>query len=404
MMAAVQITDSVWSVGVLNPNMRVFDIVMPTAYGTSYNAYLVRGAEKTALIETVHLDFWEDYLDNIRAVCPADQIDYLILNHNEPDHSGAVEQLSRLLPHVKILVSQAGSIYLKNITNRTDLNVSVVKDGDTLDLGGGQVLRFVNAPFLHWPDSMFTWFAREKVLFSCDFLGAHFCEPRMLDSRMRDCDRDGYFEAMAGYYDAIFGPFKPYVVKGLDRLEQLDPDCVCTSHGPVLTRGCLLPEIRKFYREESTPKAREGKLIPIFYTSAYHNTEKLAEAIAEGVREALPAADVETYNIIENDMTELAGLLNGCDAFLLGSPTINRDAVPPSWDLLAHVDAVNFAKRPVALFGSYGWSGEAFANLRARLCGLKADVWPDDLKVVFTPSKDDLDRAREFGKAFAESL
>ena len=168
--------------------------------------------------------------------------------------------------------------------------------------------------------------------------------------------------------------------------------------------GDLLEDVLEYYQRQSTPSLHERKQIPVFFTSAYHNTEKLALAVASGVRAALPDADVAVYDLNEHSMAEMAALLNGCDGFLLGSPTINRDAVPPAWDLLAHADAVNFAKRPAALFGSYGWSGEAFANLRARLTGLKANIYPEDMKVIFTPTEEDLNRAYEFGKSFAESI
>lgn len=400
-MAAIKITDEIYSVGVQNPNMRVFDIIMATEYGTSYNSYLVKGNHAAALIETVHLDFFDEYLENIRQVTELESIDYLIMNHNEPDHSGSVERLCRLIPNLKIVVSQAGSLYLKNITNRTDLNVIVAKDGDELDLGG-KTFRFLNAPFLHWPDSMFTWLPEEKVLFSCDFMGAHFCEPTMLDTKIRPFYRDAYFSAVANYYGAIFGPFKPYVLKGLEKIRDLDIRYACTSHGPVLSaEGGFLEEVRRFYLEQSQPVKNERKQIPIFYCSAYHNTQMLAFAIADGVREALPDADVECFDIIQCDMNELAGRLNGCDGFLIGSPTLNRDAVPPVWNLLAHVDAVNFAKRPAAIFGSYGWSGEAFKNIRGRLDGLKANVSEEDFKVIFVPTGEDLKKAKDFGKAFA---
>ena len=151
-----QITDAISTVGILNPIMRIFDVVMRTDYGTTYNSYIVRGKDKTALIETCHLTYFDQYLENIRAVCPPEEIDYIILNHCEPDHTGVMARLTELCPHAEILVSQAGSLYIRHITNNPDLPVRVVKDGETLDLGG-HTLQFRMAPFLHWPDSMFTW-------------------------------------------------------------------------------------------------------------------------------------------------------------------------------------------------------------------------------------------------------
>lgn len=391
----------VYSVGVLNPNLRVFDIVMATDFGTSYNSYLVKGSEKTALIEAVHKEYLDYLLANLEKIADTQKIDYLIMNHNEPDHSGAIEKLLEVMPDITVVASQAGSLYLKNITNRADLKIQVVKDGESLDLGG-KTLKFINAPFLHWPDSMFTYLEEDKVLFSCDYLGSHYCEPQAMDTRI------GYLKdyetAFKGYYDAIFGPFKPYVLKGYDKIKDLDLEFVAPSHGPVLTKGCQLERAMQKYIAWSTPQVRENKLIPVFYCSAYGNTAMLAEQIAAGIREEIPDADVPVYNIIEHDMAELGGMMNESDAFAIGSPTLNRDAVPPVYILLAHADAVNMAKRPVAVFGSYGWSGEAAANIKARLQSLKTAIFGEDMRVTFVPSGEDLEKAKEYGKAFAKSL
>ena len=175
-MAAIKVTENIYSVGILNPIMRIFDVVMRTDYGTTYNSYVVKGEQKTALIETCHKTYFDQYLNNIREVVEPEKIDYIILNHCEPDHSGALAELLAVCKNAEILVSRAGSIYLKNITNRTDLKMRAVKDGEEIDLGG-KTLKFINAPFLHWPDSMFTWEAQSGTLFSCDMFGSHYCEP-----------------------------------------------------------------------------------------------------------------------------------------------------------------------------------------------------------------------------------
>lgn len=400
-MAAVKITDRIYSVGILNPNMRVFDIVMTTDYGTSYNSYLVMGEKKNVLVEACHKTYFKQYLANIREVIDPEKIDYVVLNHNEPDHSGSLAQLLEYIPNATIIASRAGSIYLKNITNRGDLSVQAAKDGDVIDIGGA-TLRFINAPFLHWPDSMFTWVEEEKALFSCDFLGAHYCEPYTFDYNMAYPSK--YEAAFKNYYDAIFGPFKPYVLAGLEKIKDLPVELCCNSHGPVLTKGCRLEYAKERYAAWSQPQKNEHLTVPVFYTSAYGNTRKIASAIREGILEAKPDAAVDCFDIIEHDMGRLAALLNSSDAFALGSPTINGDAVPPAWMLLAHVDAVNNKKKPVLVFGSYGWSGEAVPNLSARLAGLKMSLFGEGYKVCFVPSEEDLARARELGKAFGESL
>ncbi len=400
-MSIIQLTDKVFSVGVINPNLRIFDVVIPADYGTSYNAYIVRGNDKTALIECSHDSFTEQFLRNIKAVIGEDKLDYIILNHCEPDHSGALACVMGHYPEAQVIASQAGSLYLKNITNIEGFCPKAVKQGDSLDLGG-LTLEFIPAPFLHWPDSMFTWVKEEKVLFSCDFFGAHYCEPNMVDTEITypEC----YESAFRVYYDAIFAPFKKYVLAGLDKVKDFDIEIACNSHGPVLTKGCQLPKAMELYRKWSTPEAREHKLIPVFYVSAYGNTESIAHAIARGIKEAHPTAEVECYDIIKHDMAKLAVLINEADGFAIGSPTFNRDAVAPTWNLLTHVEAVNSAKKPALAFGSYGWSGEAAANLAARLNGLKAAVYPELVKVCFKPTQQDLDCAAEHAKKFAECI
>lgn len=399
-----QISQGIYAVGALNPAMRVFDIVMTTDYGTSYNSYLVKGSAKTALIDVCHRSFFEPYLQNIREVCDPKSIDYIVLNHNEPDHTGA---LARLLPELRtdvtIYVSQAGSIYIKAITNRTDLNLHVVKDGETLDLGD-KTLKFISAPFLHWPDSIFTYLPEDKVVFTCDFLGAHYAEPYLYDYNMAYPDK--YEKAFRGYYDAIFGPFQKYVQAGLQKLDALDFDMVLPSHGPVLTAGAMLETAIAKYRSWSTPAQREKKLVPVFYTSAYGNTKQLAAAVKDGICRKLggDAVEVRLCDIIDHPMAEMRQLLNECDAFAIGTPTINRDAVPPVWELLAGMDAVNSPKRPCAVFGSYGWSGEGCPNVAARLQSLKCALVEEPLRATFVPTQEDLEKAKALGERLAEQL
>lgn len=398
------ITPSVLYTGILNPNMRIFDVIMRTEYGTSYNAFTVLGSEKTAIIEASHCTFSESFLESLEEALQGRAPDYLILNHTEPDHSGAVAALAQRYPDITLVASQAASIYLKNITNLPELPIRVVRDGDKLSLGD-KTLTFINAPFLHWPDSMFTWLEEERVLFTCDFLGCHFCEPQILDSRITYPTL--YEDALRYYFDCIFVPFAPYVLKGLDKIKDLDIDFACTSHGPILSKGCRLESAMALYRKWATPAPKERPLVPLFYCTAYGNTEKLATAIRAGILEVLPGADVPVHNmndISSAELDKLGAALNASDAFLIGSPTINRDAVPPVWRLLSHVDAINIAKRPVALFGSFGWSGEALPHVSDRLRALKCAVWEPLLKVCFVPTEADLDAARAFGVEFARSF
>lgn len=400
-MAAIKIKDGIYSVGVLNPNMRIFDVIMRTEFGTSYNAYLITG-EKNVLIDTVHTQFFDEYLENIRSVVDPAKIDYIIMNHNEPDHSGSLAKLLEVAPQIKVFASAAGKIYLGPITNRANLNVTAVKDGEIMDIGGGKTLKFINAPFLHWPDSIFTWMPSEKIVFTCDFLGCHYCEPRMFDNIVSypKC----FDSAFKVYFDAIFGPFKPYVQKGLAKLNELDAEYVCTSHGPILTKDGFLKTAKARYDQWSRTTSHAVKQVPIFYCSAYGNTGKLAEKIAEGIRSVLKDAKVDVYDINECDISELKAKMNDSDAFLLGSPTINKDAVPPVWAMACGIDAINCKGKPVSAFGSYGWSGEAVPGLVERLKALKMNVFEEGFRCRFVPSEAELSGAFEFGARFASQI
>ena len=341
-------------------------------------------------------------MENIRSVCDISTIDYLILNHCEPDHSGSVGELLKLYPDITVVTSPGGTLNIKQITNMPDLKIKTVKEGDTLDLGGGKVLSFTLVPFVHWPDTMFTYDAADRVVFTCDFLGAHYCEPLMLDTKIPY--PEAYESAFKGYYDAIMGPFKPYVRAGLAKLEKLDFDFVGTSHGPILTKGGRYDYCTQKYREWSQETSNEHKTIPIFYTSAYGCTAKAAEMLKEGVLEAIPDAVCECYDIINYPMADLAQKLGASDAFMIGSPTLNKDAVPPVWELISHIDAINGQKKPCLVFGSYGWSGEAVPMMTERLKALKLAVYEESFKFQFVASDADLEKAKALGKAFAASL
>ena len=377
-MSVVKLKKNVYAVGVMNPALRVFDIIMKAEFGTSYNAYLITG-EKNVLIETVHANFFDEYLDNLQQVVPVEQIDYLVCNHTEPDHTGSVKMLLEKNPNIEIISSMAANKYLKDIAN-TDFKGRIVKEGDSLDLGG-EILTFHPAPFLHWPDSMFTYHPASKTVFTCDFLGAHYCEPRIYDIHCQYPDK--YDGAFRYYYEAIFGPFKPYVLAGLNKLEKLDFDMVCPSHGAVLTES-IQTRMAQYREWSQTPE--KGKAVAIVFASAYGYTRALALA----ARDALESDgyDVKLLDIVKTPLGELSAAVAACDALLVGSNTINRDATKPVWDVLTSIDAIN-TKKPAGAFGSYGWSGEAVPMVKSRLEQLKFKFIGDGFRVVFKPTEED---------------
>ncbi len=379
-----ELKPGVYSVGVINPTLRIFDIIMRAEYGTTYNSYLVKG-DKTALIETVHETYFDEYLDNLSEVLGDTHIDYLIMNHTEPDHSGSIKRLLELYPDIEIICTAPAAKYLAGMING-EFKCRTVKAGDTLSLGGdiGEI-SFIPAPFLHWPDSMFSYLGSRKTVFTCDFLGAHFCINGTFDTEIKKPELyQGEFQY---YYTGIFSPFKPYVLAGLQKLEALDFDMAAPSHGPVLTS--TIKSAMDSYREWScAPEKAAKKFIPVVHASAYGYTSELAKAAYD----ALIAAgyDSKLIDAVTVPAAEVAEVLMASDAFLFGSNTINRDATKPVWDVLSSIDAINTGK-PAGVFGAYGWSGEAVPMIKSRLEQLRFKVIGDGIKVVFRPT--DADKA-----------
>ncbi len=390
-----QLKDNIFYIGSINPNLRVFDIIMKTDYGTSYNAYLIKG-EKVALVETVHDKFGKKYLDEVSELTDVSKIDYVIFNHTEPDHSGSLVKLLELNPDIKVVGTTAAIKNLGAITN-TAFESMPVKTGDTLDLGNGMVLEFILSPNLHWPDTMFTYLKSAKTVFTCDFLGAHYCEPSVTDEEIADPDL--YWGSFKGYYTAIMGPFKKFVLDGLDKLSALDFDMVCTSHGPVLKNN--IKKCMELYREWSKPEEKE-KTATIFYVSAYGYTREMAHILEKALNEK--GIKTNSYDIICHDYAELASKIEHSSALLFGSPTINRDALKPVWDLMSMIDAISNRGKPTLIFGSYGWSGEACKLLSERATGLSLKVFEKMPKVNFKPSEKDREELLQIAEEFSATI
>ena len=395
-MSAIKLRENIWSVGIQNPALRVFDVVMESKYGTSYNAYLVTGGEKTALIEAVHKDYFDELVRNVEEVLPIERVDYLIMNHTEPDHSGGVKALLERCPNLTVLCSASAKKFLGAISNE-NFPCRVVKNGDTLDLGG-KTLTFISAPLLHWPDSMFTWDEADKTLFTCDFLGAHFCEPSMMDTGIHAVYRQAYEGEVRYYFDCIFGPFKPAVLDGLDKMPA-EAELVCTSHGPCLT-AATLAHVKDCYRQWATPAPRPTvKTAAVLYCSAYGCTASLAQAAAQALAD--DGCQVTTVDLVAPQGADVAALVNSCDVVLFGAPTINRSAPEAIWYAVHAVDAINTRGRAAGAFGSFGWTGEAAGMVHEQLKQLKFAMPEAPFNVCCTPTEDDLAAVAAWARSVA---
>ena len=391
-MATHDLAPQVWWVGATDPDLRVFDIIMRAEHGTSYNSYLVKGSTGAAIVETVKIPFWDDFIQNVRSLIDPAAITHVVLNHMEPDHSGSINALLELAPHAKVVVSKTGEHFIKNIAN-ADLDLIKVGDGDRIDLGG-KTLQFIAAPFLHWPDSMFTYLVEDRILFDCDFLGAHYADPQLFGDLTTN-----YLHDFKYYFDHIMRPFKPYVLKALDKIQPLPVQIVAPGHGPVIRKD--IQAYLDYYREWSLANPEQKRVI-IAYVSAYGNTESLAERIACGIQAA--GAAVEVFDLQKTTAAALIDKIEGSKGLMLGSPTINGDAVKPVHDLLSSLATLSLKGKLGAAFGSYGWSGEAVPILEGRMSGLKLKVINSTVKPVLVPTDADLANAEAFGRSFGEAI
>ena len=396
-MSAIKAMDDLWWVGVEDHDLRVFDIVMHSDWGTSYNAYAVRGAEGVALFETVKEKFFDEYLQNLKEVCSLDEVKYIVVGHTEPDHSGSLEKLLELTPNATVVGSATAITFLKEIVNKPFAS-RAVKEGDTIDLGG-RTLTFLSVPFLHWPDSMYTYIPEMKALFTVDSFGCHYADDRVFNDLI-----DGDFtEAYKYYFDCIMGPFKPFVLKALDKIKPLDIQFIGNGHGPVLRAN--IPHYLELYRQWATPVVvpADERRVAIAYVSAYGYTKQLAGVIADALAEG-GVKHVELYDLVECDLEAARAAVQSADGFLLGSPTLVGDALPPIYEMLVGLNPIIHKGKPAGAFGSYGWSGEAVPKLTAQMqaIGLKLPV--EGLKVRFKPSEAQLAEARQFGLDFAAAV
>ena len=394
----LEITKDVKWIGVTDPGLVTFDVVMETKFGTTYNSYFIDADRKT-IIETTKEKCWDAYLKKIKQVCNPSEIEFIVLNHTEPDHSGNLKNLLRIAPQAVVVGTGNAIRYLKDIMGQDFPNL-VVKDGHTLDLGN-KTLQFVSAPNLHWPDTMYTYLKEDKLLFTCDSFGAHFSSEIIFEDEIENIDE--YHEAFKYYFDVIMKPFSKFMLKAIEKIEPLEFTCICTGHGPILrTNWRKYVAITKEYAIEAL-KLPVRPMVFIPYVSAYHKTGMVAEMIAEGIREA-GDIDVEVCDIEMTPMGELEQKITHASAYIIGSPTINQNILFPIYKCFALINPIRDKGKLAAAFGSFGWSGEARKIIRTNLENLKLKVFDADIFVKFSPNEEDTLQAVNLGKAFGKEL
>lgn len=273
---AVALSERVHWVGALDPNLRTFDIILKTANGTSYNAYVIRGSEGVAVIDTVKEGFANAFFARLESVADYSEIKVIVLNHLEPDHTGALPELMKRAPHAQLFISQKAQSMLKGLLKQDELSFTPVLTGDKVSLGD-RSLEFLHTPYLHWPDTQCTYAPEEAMLFSGDVFGCHFCDNRLYNDKVGD-----FRFSFEYYYAHIMRPFKEYVVRALELIEPLPLKLIAPTHGPIL-RDRPQHYIQR-YRQLSSPALHNElrpnqKTLLIFYISSYGNTRRMAEAL-----------------------------------------------------------------------------------------------------------------------------
>lgn len=397
---AVELATGTHWIGALDPSLREFDIILKTANGTTYNSYCVRGTNGVAVIDTVKESHATEFFTRLEQVARYDEISTIVLNHLEPDHSGALPELMRRAPQAKLYISAKAQLMLKALMKTDDLKFNIVQTGDQVDLGG-RTLHFFSTPFLHWPDTQCTLVEEQGILFSGDVFGCHFCDARLFNDEVGD-----FRFSFEYYYAHIMRPFREHVIDALELLEPLALKLIAPAHGPILREAPM--SYMQRYRQLAAPLLHNevgihNKSLLVFYISSYGNTARMAQAVAEGA-ESIPGVRVSLYDLQVGGGLPFVDLIEEADGLAFGSPTINGDAVKPVWDLLSSLAMIKVRDKLGAAFGSYGWSGEAINMIEDRLRGLKLRVPVKGVRAKLIPTDEELGHCRDLGKQLAQHL
>ncbi|MDR2868060.1 MAG: FprA family A-type flavoprotein [Bacteroidales bacterium] len=392
----LKVSNSVQWIGVLDKDIKTFDIVMETKYGTTYNSYFIN-AQKKSIVETAKATFWEVYEAKLRQVCDPNEIEYIFINHTEPDHVGSLVKTLAICPNAKVVASGVALKFLRNQVGY-DFPQIEAKDGDVFDLGNLHIT-MISAPQLHWPDSTYTYLQEEQVLFTCDSFGAHFCHEAMYDDLVGNYD-----EAFQYYFDVILKPFSAFFLKAIDKIRDLPIQAICTGHGPILRTHwkeivAKTEQLSKEYLANCPTKNR----ILLAYVSAYGFTKTIAEKIKEGM-DQVDGVEVDFCDIEKMDLGTLSDKIAMASAYMLGSPTINQNMLPQLYNVFACMTPIREKGKLASSFGSYGWSGETQKILDGNIGNMKMNHYGESIFIRFKPQEEDFDRIRNFGKEFAQQV
>lgn len=364
--------------------------------GSSYNSYLIRD-KKTALIDTVWQPYDKEFVARLKEEIDLKKIDYIIVNHSEIDHSGALPELMREIPDVPVYCTKKGEEILRGHYHK-DWNFVNVKTGDTLPLGE-TTLTFIEAPMLHWPDTMFTYMSGENILFSNDGFGQHYAAESLYSDTVDQSEL--YYEAQK-YYTNILNPFSPMVTRKINEIVALNlpVNMIAPSHG-LIWRTDPLQIVRKYLEWANAYKENR---ITIVYDTMWNSTRTMAEAIACGIQRVDKDVQIKLMNAAKDDKNDITTEVFRSKAILMGSPTINNGFSFAIAGLLEMFKGLRFKNKKAAAFGSYGWGGEGVKQISDKLKECGFEVINDGIRIAWVPDDDAIDKCREFGAQFAEAV
>jgi flavorubredoxin/flavin reductase (DIM6/NTAB) family NADH-FMN oxidoreductase RutF len=355
-----------------------FDIEFGLQNGTTYNSYIIRG-DKIALVDTSHEKFRQLYFDTLNGLIDPTTIDYLIVSHTEPDHSGLVKDLLAIAPNITVVASKVAIQFLEDFVHQP-FERQVVKTGDKIDLGKGHVLEFVNAPNLHWPDTMLTYDWGTQVLYTCDVFGMHYCSDAIWDEDLKAIEPDYRF-----YYDCLMGPNARSVLAALKRMKNLgEIKQVANGHGPVLLHNTT--ELINRYEKWSNAQAKSPNIVSVFYMSDYGYSDRLSQAIARGIMKTEVA--VEMMDLKSADPQEVQELVGRSSGMIIGMPPLSGSHISETAKSMGTILAAANDKQFLGLFESYGGNDEPIDPLLTKLreIGLRIAFPPIRVKETPTPA------------------
>lgn len=393
----IELTPKVSWIGKIDYELRKFHgDQITTKHGTSYNSYLIKD-QKTVLIDAVYTPFADEFIDNLKSEVNLNEIDYIVVNHSEPDHSGSIARLMELIPETPIYCTSSGAKALNGQYHK-NWNFVVVKNGDTLPLGSDELL-FIEAPMMHWPDTMMCYLKNEKILFSNDIFGQHYANFSMYDELV---DQESLFSEAEKYYANIISPYNKKAAKKLEELNKmnLELNLICPAHGVIWKKH--IGKILELYHKWTNNIY--DNLVTIVYDSMYGNTRRIAEAIARGISSAQNGINFALHNISKSDSSDIITDIFKSKGVLVGSSVINNGILNSIAGILEEIINLDNTNKYAGVFGSYGWSPKPLDITNDKLKSAGFIVDNSAFKVQWAPDQQSLENAEKFGKQFALSL